>query len=128
MNAYRVYGAPIPLGSLNYNMEISTLLEKMHTPSMMTPAQIKDAYMECTSYYAQIVAELADTTALLNTIRKQYLEDEEVPHNKAESYALATETGAKYTKLKGREKAMLEVIRSLKVAQRYFENEARNTF
>jgi hypothetical protein len=109
-------------------MEINQLIEKMKTPSMMTPAEIKDSYMELSSYYAQITAELADTTAELNVLRRQYLEDDEIPHNKAETFALGTDTGVKYTKLKGREKAILEVIRSLKVAQRYFENEARNNF
>lgn len=94
----------------------------------MTPAEIKDSYMELSSYYASITAELADTTAELNVLRRKYLEDDDVPHNKAEAFALATDIGMKYTKLKGREKAILEVIRSLKVAQRYYENEARNNY
>lgn len=109
-------------------MDISSMLEKLKTPSLMTPLMIKDCYVEMSSYYAQITAELADTTSELNVIRRDLLENKEIPHNKAESYALATDTGIKYTKLKGREKAIIEVIRSLKVAQRYFENEARNMY
>ena len=109
-------------------MEIKDWLDKLKNPSMMTPAQIRDGYMEMSAYYAQIHTELSDTTAEFNRLLAQYLEDDEVPHNKARALALGTDVGAKMVKLGGREKSILEVIRSLKKAQQYYENEARNNY
>jgi hypothetical protein len=54
--------------------------------------------------------------------------DGDTPHNKAKAMALATDSGKKMVKLAGREKGIMEVIRSLKRAQNYLENEARNIY
>lgn len=109
-------------------MEIKDWLESMSSPADMTPLEVKNAYMELSAKYAQITAELADTQSEYNKVLAGHLEGSDIAHNRAKALAMASEPGVKMVKLQGREKATLEVIRSLKRAQNYLENEARNIY
>lgn len=90
------------------------------------PHELPVAYMEVSAYYARLTSELADANVEYNVELIKIMEEKEISVNKAEVYANITEAGIRYTKLKAREKGVLEAIRALKRAQGYMEESWKN--
>ena len=105
---------------------LNSIIARMGTPGVMTPEEIKDYYLYLTSLNARFAVELADAMAEVAQLEGQIVLEGETS-SKARQLASRSEQGISVIKLKGRAKAVEEMIRSLKAAQKYFIEDARNT-
>lgn len=105
---------------------LEQIIERMGQPSSLTPKEVCDYYLYLTSYYARFSVELCDVMAVVAKKEGDLVAGGETS-SKAKQLASRSEEGLSMIKLKGRLKATEELIRSLKAAQKYMLEEARNT-
>lgn len=103
------------------------IIDAMMTPEDVTPEQIVHYYTYLTAIYARHSVELCD--ALADAARQEavMLQDEEITSARVKQLVKGTEAGQGVIRLTGRLKAIEELIRSLKTAQKYHLEDARNT-
>lgn len=108
-------------------LTIEGIIDHMKRPHELTPENIVHYYSYLTSLYAQYSVEMCD--AMAETAKKEsaLLTDNDMTSAKAKQIVRGSDEGARVIKLGGRIKGIEELIRSLKSAQKYFIEDARNT-
>jgi hypothetical protein len=106
---------------------IEGIIDHMKRPDSLTPANVVHYYSFLTSIFAQYSVELCDALADTAKMECELLKDETVTSAKAKQLVRGSDEGKRVIKLTGRIKAIEELIRSLKAAQKYFLEEAKNT-
>lgn len=104
---------------------LEAILERLKTPSVLTPREVTESYMFLSQLYANYCAQLADAMAESAILEGRYVYDGETSA-KARALTDGREEGQKVIKLKGRVKGLEEIIKSLKKAQQFMSDEARN--
>lgn len=108
-----------------YSLE--SIMERMKNPAMMRPAEVTQSYMFLAQLYAHYSVELCDVDAAVAAEEGKMLQDDpELSSAKAKQIVRGSVDGLKEIKLRGRLKAIEELIKALKRAQRYQEFEITN--
>lgn len=109
------------------SLSLQEIIDAMMTPENVTPAQTVHYYTYLTAIYARHSVELCD--ALADTARQEMelLQDEDITSARVKQLVKGSDAGQSVIRLTGRLKAIEELIRSLKTAQKYHLEEARNT-
>lgn len=106
---------------------IETIMERLKTPSLLTPRECTEGHIFLSQLYATYCAQLADAMAECALREGERLTDGNTSV-KAKAIVAAEPEGQKVLKLKGRVKGLEEIIKSLKRAQQFYADESRNLY
>ena len=109
------------------SLSLQQIIDAMMRPEDVMPGQVVQYYTFLTAIYARHSVELCDALADAARQEAKLLQDDDMTSAKVKQLVKGTDAGQSVIRLTGRLKAIEELIRSLKTAQKYHLEEARNT-